>query len=312
MLEQSKIILEKFQVRKTAKQKEKFRNWLCQEIKKYGYEPKIDNYKSILESNNIIIGNPETAKVIYSAHYDTCAVLPFPNFITPRNMFIYLMFNIIIMSIMFILTAGIVAAPLYFMGCDLVLVIFISTIVLEIMCFWMMGAGKANKHTANDNTSGVITLLEIMFNLPKEYRNDVCFIFFDNEEKGMFGSAGFTNKNKEIRSKCLNINFDCVSDGDYLQFYPSSNVKKDVDLMSKIEKSFSNSDNKVFEVVKTFGFYPSDNINFKKGVGVCSLKKNKFLGYYMDRIHTPKDTAFDEKNIELFKNGAIQFVKLLK
>lgn len=311
MLEQSKIILEKFQIRKTSKQKEKFRNWLFQEIKKIGYEPKIDNHKSILESNNIIIGNPETAKVIYSAHYDTCSVLPFPNFLTPRNMYIYLMFNLLICIAIFFCIC-IIAFGLRSLGCPKEVILFIPSILCFIICFWMMGGGKANKHTANDNTSGVITLLEIMFNLPKEYRNDVCFIFFDNEEKGMFGSAGFTGKNKEIKEKCLNINFDCVSDGDYLQFYPSKSVKKDIDLMSKLESSFANFDNKVFEVVKTFGFYPSDNINFKKGVGVCSLKKNKFVGYYMDRIHTPKDTILDEKNIELFKNGAIQFVKLLK
>ena len=46
-------------------------------------------------------------------------------------------------------------------------------------------AGPANKHTANDNTSGVATLIEIMKELPEELRSDVAFIFFDLEEVGL-------------------------------------------------------------------------------------------------------------------------------
>jgi hypothetical protein len=46
--------------------------------------------KASFGGRNIVIGNPDTAKVLYTAHYDTCARLPFPNFITPKNIFIYL------------------------------------------------------------------------------------------------------------------------------------------------------------------------------------------------------------------------------
>ena len=59
------------------------------------------------------------------------------------------------------------------------------------------------------------------------------------------------------------------------------------------------------EVVRSFGFYPSDQARFKKGVGVCALKKKPVIGYYMDRIHTRKDTVLDEKNLELLRMGAL-------
>ncbi len=39
------------------------------------------NIKGI--NNNIIIGNIEKAKIFCTAHYDTQAVLPFPNLIVP-------------------------------------------------------------------------------------------------------------------------------------------------------------------------------------------------------------------------------------
>ena len=45
-------------------------------------------------------------------------------------------------------------------------------------------------------------------------------------------------------------------------------------------------------------FYPSDQAAFKKTVAVAALKKAPVIGLYMDKIHTPKDTAFDERNID--------------
>ena len=35
--------------------------------------------------------------------------------------------------------------------------------------------GKANTHTANDNTSGVITIIEATCNMPEEFRESCMF-----------------------------------------------------------------------------------------------------------------------------------------
>ena len=78
-----------------------------------------------------------------------------------------------------------------------------------------MVAGPANKRNANDNTSGVILLLEILSQLTEEQRAQTAIVFFDNEEIGLLGSAQFKKRYwKEMETKLL-INFDCVSDGDY-------------------------------------------------------------------------------------------------
>ena len=87
MLPQSMKIMEDFQVRKSKKQKEAFRVWLCGELEAAGCAPKVEGG---FAAKNVVAGDPDTAKVIFSAHYDTCAVLPIPNFITPRNMFFYI------------------------------------------------------------------------------------------------------------------------------------------------------------------------------------------------------------------------------
>ena len=82
--------------------------------------------------------------------------------------------------------------------------------------------------------------------------------------------------------------------------------KKDPQALDRIEAAFRSCGKKITEVVRTSGFYPSDNKAFKKGVGVCALKKKKIIGYYMDRIHTNKDTVFEEENVGLLRDGALR------
>ena len=49
-------------------------------------EMNIEDYDALFR----VLGDPETAKVVFSAHYDTCARLPFPNFIAPKNLLVTL------------------------------------------------------------------------------------------------------------------------------------------------------------------------------------------------------------------------------
>ena len=174
---------------------------------------------------------------------------------------------------------------------------------------FLMMAGPANKHTANDNTSGVITVLNTMLSMTEEQRAKVCFVLFDNEEMGLLGSAAFKTMHKKTMKDKPLLNFDCVSDGAYMfaklpkRDKKTEFGKKFTEVMEKHIKDCG-----MTPVVGTSGFYPSDQAHFKHGVGIASLKKSKLLGLYMDRIHTSKDTVFEERNIECLTNAMIEFV----
>lgn len=311
MTTQSQKILSDFQVRKSRKQKEAFRAWLCGELERAGYSPKVEKG---FAANNVVAGDPERAKVIFSAHYDTCAVLPIPNFITPRNLFFYVCYQLLLVIPLFLMVAvveGILLAVIVELRSPALLLLmpFLSIALCVFFVWWLLD-GPANKHTANDNTSGVITLLETALAMAPEDREKVCFVFFDNEEKGLFGSAAFTKAHKRAKKEALNINFDCVSDGDFIQFYPGGAIKgRDPETLDRIEAAFQSRGEKRTEVVRGFGFYPSDNKAFKRGVGVCALKHKKVIGYYMTRIHTNRDTVFQEENIALLRDGALALAK---
>lgn len=304
MTAESKHLLEHLQVRKTKTQKAAFRNWLADVLSSAGYEPKVETGGSLIKSSNVVVGDPEKASVVYTAHYDTCAVLPFPNFITPQNLFIYLLFQILIVIPMFILAIGAEVLVLaLWENTPIWLAMLVVYFVLG-FCIWWILAGPANQHTANDNTSGVVTLLEIAVTLPKKDREKVAFVFFDNEEKGLFGSSQFKKKHGKAMKNTLLINFDCVSDGDYIQFYPNKRLKHGKETMTMLEQAFLPIGRKTVQLVRGFGFYPSDQRAFPCGAGVAALHKSWF-GYWLGRIHTKRDTVFQPENIELLRRGAL-------
>lgn len=308
MTEASKTILEKFQIRKSGKQKEAFRAWLCDQLTHAGHSPRVEEKTNLVKCRNVVVGDPEKAEVLLTAHYDTCAVLPIPNFITPRNLFWFLLYQLIFFVFFFALGTAVEVAVILLFDPPRWVAVAVMEFTL-FFCIWWVLAGKANKHTVNDNTSGVLTLVETALTLPPEDRDKVCFVFFDNEEKGLFGSGAFAATHKAAKKGTLVLNFDCVSDGDYIQFFPNKAVKKDGDTMSRLEAAFPSRGEKQVTVVKGFGLYPSDQRAFRRGVGVCALKKSRIFGYYMNRIHTPRDTVLMEENIELLRDGALALVR---
>ena len=307
MTETSKTILDRFQVRKSRKQKAEFRDWLCQELTKAGYTLTVE--KS-LAAANVVVGDPEGAQVFFTAHYDTQAVLPVPNFITPRNFLWYLLYQILLVGGIFLCAGLVEAAVILLFHPPAEVAMMLYGVVLLFSCWWMID-GPANRHTVNDNTSGVLTLVETALALPVEDRAKVCFVFFDNEEKGMFGSSAFASKHKEVKKGKLVINFDCVSDGSSIQFFPTAGLKKESEMLAGLEEAFQPTAGRQVEVVKGFGFYPSDNASFKLAAGVCALRHNKVFGWYMSRIHTAKDTVMEEENIALLRDGCLRLAARL-
>ena len=194
-------------------------------------------------------------------------------------------------------------------GSGSVAVIFflLGYVALFLSCFLLI-AGPANKHSANDNTSGVSVLLDLMHEMPGEYREDVAFIFFDLEEMGMIGSKGYASRHKTLAKNINVINFDCVSDGKSILFAVK---KKAQDLIPNLKEAFKEDGTYNIEIATSGVFYPSDQMNFNRGIGVAALNKTKRGLLYMNKIHTPRDTVYDEDNITFLKNGAIRLTEIL-
>lgn len=297
----SQLILSDWQVRKTKKQKLAFIRLMQSRFP----ELRVEESK-IIHNRNLVAGDLETAEFILSAHYDTCAVLPFPNFIMPKNIPVTVLYSLLICVPFFLIAFGFnlllaLVTDSFFVHHWASLILIIGLLVVV---FFL---GVPNKHTANDNTSGVITLCELMERMPEELREKVLFVFFDNEENGLLGSAFFRKLHKKELGGKLILNFDCVSDGDEILLVVNKAARKKYG--GRLEAAFPSTDEKTVHMEKSSSaMYPSDQAGFPLSAAVAAMKKLPLLGLYLDRIHTGRDRVFDERNIEYLCKSTIDFL----
>lgn len=305
MLANPMDVLKAFPVRKSGKQKQAFRDAVQGYAQGLGYRVSIE--KGSFGSRNVVIGDPEKAKYLVTAHYDTPARMFLPNLITPCNPVTFLAYQIIVAVIMILPAIGLgILTGIVTHEKNIALLVYLAALVADI---WLMMLGPANPSNANDNTSGVVTVLEIARSMPEIHRDKVCFVLFDLEEAGLIGSSSYRRAHKKVSQNQVVLNLDCVGDGNEIIFFPGKKLKKDKKAISDMkyvggwfgEKHISVRD-------KGFSVYPSDQGNFPLGVGIAAFHKAKFAGPYCSRIHTAKDTVLDETNVNLLRAALITYM----
>ena len=321
MLKLPMDVLEQFPVRKTKVQKEAFCAAVTAYVEGLGYDCREET--GSFHCKNLVIGDPENAKFLVTAHYDTCAGMLFPNFLTPCSLPGFLLCQL--MQLIFIGLASftlaifeglLIAGFGSLIGIDLgdAWILFVSLVTPTLTGFnmipvvlWMM-FGPANKHNSNDNTSGVVTLLEIARTMPENQRHKVCFVLFDLEEAGLIGSAFYRKAHRQATNRQIVLNLDCVGDGDHLRMFPTKALVKNRERLTSLYKACGYFGKKNLLVQeKGWHIYPSDQMHFPYGVGICALRKWKKI-LYMSRIHTKKDTFLDETNVNILRAALTTFI----
>ena len=283
-------VLEQFPVRKSKKRKRKFRQEAARLLESYGYT--CHEERGSMGAVNLVAGDPERAKYLITAHYDTCARMLVPNFITPCNAAIYLLYQLVL--VLGILTGSPGVGELVYLIC-----------LFGIL--YLMMAGPANPTNANDNTSGVVTLLEIARTLPENRREQVCFVLFDLEELGLVGSASYKKAHPKAIRNQLALNLDCVGDGETIMLFPTGKLKKSPEKLAHLRTCCGSfGTRRILLREKGFSVYPSDQYQFPYGVGICALRGKRIL--YLSRIHTAKDTTLNPTNVNILRAALITLI----
>lgn len=304
MLKNPYDILTAHPVRKKKIQKEQFRQEVQDYLQTLGYSAHVES--GSFGSKNLVIGDPDRAKYLVTAHYDTCARMFVPNLITPCNALLFILYQIFVCLLLIVPTLAVGALVGYlfhsfFVGYFLWMVLLWTGIALMLV-------GPANSSNVNDNTSGVVNVLEIAKSLPENYRKDVCFVLFDLEEAGLIGSASYRKAHKKASESQMVLNLDCVGEGDEIYLFPTSKLKKNQKKLADLDKITGNFGKKTVTVRKQgFSIYPSDQAHFPYGVGICALNRGK-LGLYLSKIHTPRDTVLDETNVNILRAAIITMI----
>lgn len=305
MIKKPMDVLTAFPVRKSKKQKQAFRDEIQSYAQDLGYVSRVE--KGSFGSYNVVIGNPEKAKYLITAHYDTCAWLPFPNLITPCNFVTFLLYQLLLVVLIFAVAVVVgVGVGMLLESAETAGLIAYGVVLLFLI---LMMVGPANKHNANDNTSGVVTVLEIVCSMPENLRDQVCFVLFDLEEAGLIGSSSYRRKHRKALQNQIVLNLDCVGDGDEILFFPTSRIRRNPERMAWLSRYCGSYGTKSINVRKKgFSYYPSDQVQFPLGVGICALRRNKMVGLYLGRIHTSRDTILDESNINVLRACLISLI----
>lgn len=301
---------EQFPIRKNLEQKDAFLKWALAQAKAMGYTARVEENGRNGAHRNLVAGDPETAKAVFTAHYDTPAVMPFPNLMLPRNLPLYFLYQFLIVGVLIVLSfipaVGIQAA---FGEPGLTRLIFM---ILYFGLLLLILLGPANKHNVNDNTSGVAAVMELMASLSGSERDSVAFILFDNEEKGKLGSKAYAQAHPQVKKNALIVNMDCVGVGKHILLI-GKNYARAYNDYALLQNSF----------LVEGGFEPhfygtagstcnSDQHSFRRGVVICACKKAPVAGFYTARIHTRHDTEASEMNIAYLALSLTKFVKALQ
>ncbi len=304
-------LLKAYQVRKTKAQKTAFLAWAGAEIAAMGYEARVEEYDDTFKSRNLIVGNPDTAKVIYTAHYDTQPVMPLPNRAHPKSYGATLLFQLPLL--LFFVALGFMIGylseavlPKEGFAAELLDKGIFFLVYFGVLAF--MFFGPANKHTANDNTSGTACLMELMARLPEGDRKNAAFIFFDNEEKGLIGSKQFAKKHPELKEKACIMNLDCIGDGAHMMLVAPKKTEEEE--LSALKALLPEREGFTSEVVTAkVARYNSDQRSFKGGYAIAALHNEKPFGPHLKRIHTKRDNICEEKNLRYVVDMCLNLLK---
>ena len=299
-----KEINDKFPIRKTEEQKQSFRKYVIDKATEKGAVARVEKLD---KHNNVVIGDPQTAKTVFTAHYDTPCASLFPNLMMPRNKGLFYLYQFVIIFLFLALSL----TPAIIVGMNILqseiayagifLVIYFG---LFFLCFKTF----TNKHNANDNTSGVATILSIIDKLSKEQLEKVAFILFDNEEKGKLGSKAYSKDHSESFKTKPIINLDCVGNGNHVIFISKAAAESLSEYKMLTETARSDGDYNVYFYPEKGSSSNSDWKNFPCGISVMTCKKSPIVGFYTPRIHTVYDTVASTENIEFLSRTLTGFI----
>ena len=293
---------EKFPIRRSKEQKAAFRAWFIQLAEEMGYSARVEDVKG---HQNVVVGDPETASAIFTAHYDTPAASFLPNVMTPRNKPFYWAYQMLQVGILVALGCA-VGVPLAVISGD-DYTGFLAGYAVYMGCLALMIFGPANKHNVNDNTSGVAAVLETMAKVPAEHRAKTAFILFDNEEKGCRGSGAYAKAHPAVKESGFLVNLDCVGDGEHILFI-AKEKNRGMPQYAALTEALQAQNGRTLHIFPMEGsMLNSDQKNFKASSAVCACNEDKRLGFVCDRIHTSEDTVCDQANLDFLADAFAAF-----
>jgi len=288
----------KIQRRFFRKEKNQFLEAVEEKLTEYGYVSERRAFQGLIFKSENLETKCDKPEYIFIAHYDTGVTMPF--WFHPLSK-LFGANSIAFIAAFFILF----------------LTLEITSIHWHVISYWKIIFGISflsilfpNKKNFNDNTSGVIALLQLAKKFKENGIDNVKFIFVDNEEWGLFGSKAHRKhleKEKLILPQCKVISIDCVGGGGEIPLVTQNGKSEYAEFFQKeIQKEFGLCKSEKM----TLPF--SDNYSFRKygALNISFVDMAKIpVGYYISNIHSSKDSEINLPKIEKLTDVLTNIIK---
>ena len=296
---------ERFPVRNSVDQKQAFRKWASEQAEAAGFSVREENNESHI---NLVIGDPDQAKVLFTAHYDTPRRSVIPNLMLPAHPILKhlhtMLLTICILAPALLAAFAVIRAMGGFNDLKARLAGLIVYTILYLGLYFFFLKGPANRANKNDNTSGSAAVLDLLKLTGPEA--GAAFILFDNEEKGKKGSKAFAAAHPELKTGLLTVNMDCIGNGETFIASVPGGAENDP-AWPLLKEALTGIGTKFLPAKKTA--MNSDHKSFDRGVGICACLRGKLIGYYTPRIHTRRDTVASEDTVDRLTGALAGFIE---
>lgn len=285
-----------FPLRHKDKEKAEVRSWLLHQLREMGYPAQLQSGR---DATNVVAGDIEKAKLIFTAHYDTGLRELLPPFLSPTRPVTQLLYQALTPVLALVgsfLLSFAISFPLNRPG--LMLPLFLLLLVACLLYF-RFGPSET-KSSLCDNASGVAALLETAASITPRYRGEVAFAFLDDGASSGKGAKALQKAYPCVRQKSV-ICVDCVALGDELLLLSNKGARWDGELLDALNVSFENTEKKtVFNKTDGLVYFPGDARVFKNAVTVCAVERLAGFG----RIIRPRRVQeVDEENLAVIRDG---------
>jgi len=303
-----KAFAEQFPIRLKKAQKEAFLDELEQELQTRNYQTTRLTLKTLLK-NRLLFTECEKPKVIFLAHIDTPTIAPF--WMSP-------LFKLLGHTRQY---EGLILLLIIIYGPSLLANIFpewapalktVTNILLLIFGLSLISLLIPNPHNREDNTSGVISLLTLADSIKDKphLRKHIQFAFLDNEELGLLGSSSLRKHWQQQGHPYHNaaiICLDCVTRGKIplIVYHKNDTIARKV--APHVQAHLPQT-----QIINLKHLPLSDNYVFKElGAIDISFADTSTIpgGYYIPRIHTPKDNDFSAENLMPLLTSLAEFLE---
>ena len=287
-------IMEQFPVRRKKEERKAFRDWCLQQAQEAGWSARIEETDRTRQQN-VVIGDPDHAQVLFTAHLDTESNLPFANPVFPRNFPLTVCWHLLVLIVLLAISGLITDL------CSLVIHqnqvlwwILIGTYLAQLI---YLGEGPSNRNNAN-GSSGLAAALELMAALPEEDRDKCAFILFDGFGNGRRGSKGYAKIHLELAYMRMFVNLDSVGVGDRMLLISTSMARRCTGYRL-MERVLADTEGKqVFFADSKLSMCSSDAKSFKCGIDLIACTQKSGIGNVVSHLRTKKDTVCDSANLE--------------